>query len=112
MTIKEWSEGQFSEEKIFYVYEWFNKKTGYVFYVGKGSGDRYRATARTKRNRYFVYYVKKHSCEVRIVCDNLSEKEAFDREKELIASRKESGECCCNFIDGGASGGPRLKGGA
>ena len=29
-------------EKKFYVYEWFTKDTGKVFYVGKGTGGRYR----------------------------------------------------------------------
>lgn len=25
----------------YYVYEWFNKSNNYVFYVGKGCGNRY-----------------------------------------------------------------------
>lgn len=31
-----------STATVFYVYEWFIKNTGEIFYVGKGRGDRYK----------------------------------------------------------------------
>ncbi|RHW36681.1 hypothetical protein D1B33_09785 [Lysinibacillus yapensis] len=40
------SEEGLSKEKIFYVYEWFICKTGDIFYVGKGKGDRYKSKDR------------------------------------------------------------------
>jgi len=30
------------DNKKYYVYEWFMKDTGEIFYVGKGSGKRYK----------------------------------------------------------------------
>ena len=65
----------------FYVYKWFNLDTGEVFYIGKGCRNRYKATS--KRNKYFLEYIKTHNTKSEIILDNLTEKEAFEKEKVL-----------------------------
>ena len=37
---------KFDSEKRYYVYVWYIKETGNVFYVGKGSGKRCKAKTR------------------------------------------------------------------
>ena len=105
-----WWKGEYDPRPIYYVYEWFNTETGEVFYVGKGTGDRYKTKANTKRNRYFVRYVHAHECDVRFVKENLTEKEAFDLEVETIAKYKEIGQCTCNFATGGGNPSAHLSG--
>ena len=85
--------------RVFYVYEWFNKDTGEVFYVGKGKG--YRSTNKTQRNRYFKNYFNKYDCEVRKIAIDLSEEESFKLETEKILEYKEKGQCKCNLAIGG-----------
>lgn len=88
------------ETKKYYVYEWFVIETNEVFYVGKGTGRRYREHKR--RNKMFLDFYNTHNCNVRIVKDNLTEKEAFDYEIELIRFyRKESKYRLSNVEDGG-----------
>jgi hypothetical protein len=90
-----------AKENRFYVYEWYNNKTKEVFYVGKGTGERYKNTK--DRNEYFVnYYNKnKNDCKVRKIISNIKEDEAFVKEKEVILKYKEIGQCKCNLTDGG-----------
>ena len=64
----------------FYVYEWYKTDTGEVFYVGKGSMDRWKSLK--GRNPYFMNVFRKYHCCSRIVIDNLDEAEAFMKEKE------------------------------
>ena len=40
---------------MFYVYEWFVKETGEVFYVGKGIKNRYKVK---KHNKFFNDFIK------------------------------------------------------
>lgn len=84
---------------IFYVYEWFNIETKEVFYVGKGKNKRYKDVK--KRNDYFKNYYNKYKCDVRKVIKNISEKEAFDKEIELIKEYRLKGQCKCNLSNGG-----------
>lgn len=86
----------------FYVYEWFNTETGEVFYVGKGSRDRYKDVS--KRNALFKEYYNTHSVKVRIVKDKLSEEEAFALEKEVTDKYKRIGQCQCNLAEAGKGG--------
>ena len=55
------------QEKIYYVYKWFLKDTGEVFYIGKGCGDRYKNTS--KRNKKFkeIYNTNPDNCAVEII---------------------------------------------
>ena len=75
--------------KKYYVYEWFIKETGEIFYVGKGSGN--RVTSNKDRNEYFKNIRKKYECDYKIVYDNLSEEEAYNLEFEYGTKLKEKG---------------------
>ncbi|APR02540.1 TPA: hypothetical protein ACXDAY_002330 [Clostridium botulinum] len=83
----------------FYVYEWYNVDNKEVFYVGKGKNKRYKNT--TKRNQYFKNYYNKYECDVRKVKENLTEKEAFNYEIEVIEKYRNIGQCKCNLTNGG-----------
>lgn len=50
---------------MFYVYEWYIKETNEIFYVGKGSGQRYKVTY--NRNKLFNEIIQKHNCDSRII---------------------------------------------
>lgn len=76
------------EEKRFYVYEWFIKNTGEVFYVGKGTGNRYKTLS--SRNYFFKCMYDTHDCAVRKIYINLTEQEAFDKEIETIKYYREN----------------------
>lgn len=90
----------FSEEKIFYVYIWYIINTGEVFYVGKGKDKRYKNI--TKRNKYFLNMHRSHNCDVKKIYENLTEKEAFDKEKEMIKwYRENTNYRLTNQTDGG-----------
>lgn len=86
-------------DKEFYVYEWYNKDTGEVFYVGKGSGYRHKSTK--NRSLYFIRYYNKYNCDVRKVYENLTESESFEKEVELIKHYKSLNLAKCNFTVGG-----------
>lgn len=95
------------DNKIFYVYEWFNVDTDEVFYVGKGKGVRYKTIK--GRNSYFSNYYGKYSCDVRKIKEKLSEDEAYDLEEKMISHYKEIGQCKCNFHKGGSGGRYKTK---
>jgi hypothetical protein len=88
-------------DNIFYVYEWYNKDTGEVFYVGKGKKNRYKNT--TQRNDYFKNYYNKHkkSCRVRIIKNKMTEEQSLLYEKETIAKYREINQVKCNLTEGG-----------
>lgn len=92
-------------DRKYYVYEWYNVDTGHVFYVGKGTGDRYKKVSQGSRNKFFVRYYNAHHCDVRIIANNLTEMEAYNQEHETILKYKQSNECECNFDEGGRPGG-------
>jgi len=93
------------EERKFYVYEWYLKSTNEVFHVGKGSGNRYKER-KAHRNEYFQNVLRKHGedVDVRIVRANLTEQEAWNKERELIAYYKNIGQCKTNLHEGGCGG--------
>ena len=85
----------------FYVYE-HATEDGEVFYIGKGTGD--RAWRKAGRSRYWNNVARKHGRVVRIVEDKMSELEAFDLEKLLIAQygrRDEGTGTLVNLTPGG-----------
>lgn len=83
----------------YYVYEYYIKNTGEVFYVGKGK-DRRVCTG--KRNKFCEDMKKSHDWDWRIVYSDLSEKDAFEFEKGLIEwYRKNTGFRLTNQTDGG-----------
>lgn len=86
----------------FYVYIWFNKDTNEIFYVGKGCGNRYKNIK--ERNNKFLDYYHSHNVDVQIVLKDLTEDEAFQREKELTNFYRFQNQPLCNLIDGGYGG--------
>lgn len=83
----------------FYVYEWYNIDTDEVFYVGKGTGYRWKNLG--GRNQYFTNYHNKYNCDVRKIKDNLEECDAFNLEIETIKHYKNINQCVCNLSEGG-----------
>lgn len=83
----------------FYVYEWFNTDTDEVFYVGKGSGNRYKI--KNGRNKYFLNYCNKYKCKSRKIKEGLTEEEAFELEIKTIREYRLIGQCQCNLSNGG-----------
>lgn len=81
----------------FYVYIHRKASDGSVFYVGKGSGR--RAYWRNGRNKHWHAIVAKHGYEVSIVAENLTEPEAFQIEREMIAFYGKDN--LSNYTDGG-----------
>lgn len=90
------------EDKRFYVYVWIRLDTNQVFYVGKGSNNRYKDML--MRNKYFynvVNKVGKDNIEIKIIENNLTEDEAFEKEKYYIQYYKEQGNKLTNMTSGG-----------
>lgn len=52
-------------KKEFYIYEWYNKDTKEIFYVGKGCGKRVRQIK--GRNKLFLDYISKNNVDHRII---------------------------------------------
>jgi len=87
------------EERRYYVYEWFNVDSGEVFYVGKGTRLRYRQLG--NRNKFFLRYHNKYSCDVRIISNKMGNDEALILEHEVIMEYRKTGQCQTNITDGG-----------
>lgn len=87
---------------MFYVYEWFNTKTGEVFYVGKGC--RRRKGQVTHRNNRFKEYYNSNPCENRIIQEFENEQDAFECENHRILELKAIGQAQCNLDHGGTGG--------
>lgn len=86
----------------YYVYEWFNKNTKEVFYIGKGCKNRYKQI--TKRNKLFNDYYNKNECEGRIIKYFDNEEDAFIYENKKIMEYKSKNQCFCNLDNGGKGG--------
>lgn len=86
---------------MYYVYEWFIVETGEVFYVGKGSGRRYKVR---KHNKFFNDMITRFECSSRIVKTFEKEEDAFLYERDLVNQWREKGQCVCNIYDGGCGG--------
>ena len=66
----------------FYVYEWFIKDTGEIFYVGKGRGDRYKVM---HERAYEAEKIRKmYDTDVRFVGTGLTEEQAIELESKEI----------------------------
>lgn len=87
---------------MFYVYQWFNKDTGEIFYVGKGCNNRYKTI--NHRNSLFLNYLENHNCDSKIIAYFEKEEDAFKYEHEKILELKAKGQCSCNLDDGGTGG--------
>lgn len=80
-----------------YVYGHYKADTNELFYIGKGSGR--RARQRYGRSEYWKRTVNKHGLVVKILEDGLTDEEAYNREKELIAEVGLNN--LVNFCEGG-----------
>lgn len=86
----------------FYVYFHINPLKNEVFYVGKGKKD--RAYQKGNRSKYWKNLVNKYSYIIDIVDSNLTEDEAFEKEKFYIKfiGRRDLGlGPLVNMTDGG-----------
>ena len=90
---------QFNEERKFYVYVWYYKKDGKIFYVGKGTKYRYRSKKRD--NPKLVEIINSCECDSKILIDGLTEKEAFEYEIIIIEILREEKHPLINILDGG-----------
>lgn len=93
------------EDRRFYVYAYYLKSTDEIFHIGKGTGNRYKETTKS-RNKYFINVINKYKDDVavRILKNGLTEKEAFALEKKLIAEYRAIGQCKTNLHEGGCGG--------
>ncbi|WP_263704714.1 GIY-YIG nuclease family protein [Bacillus thuringiensis] len=67
----------------FYVYEWFIKKTGEIFYVGKGRGNRYKEY---HARAYVAEKIREqYETDSRFVATGLTEDEAIELESKEMA---------------------------
>lgn len=87
---------------MFYVYEWYNIKTNEIFYVGKGSKNRYKQVS--KRNQKFREYYENNKCATRIIKYFDDERDALAYERKRILELKKVGQSCCNLDNGGTGG--------
>lgn len=87
---------------MFYVYKWFIKKTNEIFYIGKGTKNRYKQIS--NRNKLFREIYDNNDCSVEIIEYFDNEENAFNKEYELITYYKSIGQCKCNLDNGGKGG--------
>ena len=80
---------------MFYVYEVRIKDTGEVIYVGKGTGNRYKAK---KKNDILNRLIEENECEYVIAAQYVTEEEAFEAERQRIIELKSIGQARCNKI--------------
>lgn len=86
-------------EKRFYVYEYFIVDTEEIFYVGKGTGKRFKQL--NNRSEYFKSIHSKYECGVRIVYTDLTNEESCEKERQRIKELKDIGMARANFTEGG-----------
>lgn len=97
----------------FYVYEHWRMDRDECFYVGKGHGTR-AYDMRRGRNQHHKAIVAKmsricSSVEIRIVADGLTEKEAFQIERERIKFWRGAGMDLTNLTNGGEGPSGRIE---
>lgn len=83
---------------MYYVYVHIRLDNNEIFYVGKGRNN--RAFSTLSRNKYWHNVVNKYGYRVEILESNLSEFEAFEKEKDLIKSINPT----TNLTSGGEGG--------
>lgn len=88
---------------MYYVYIWYIKTTGVVFYVGRGHGSRYKTLK--KRTPYFHSFYDNNECLCAIVENGMTDEAAKLREIELIKHYRSIGMAQANIHNGGHSGG-------
>jgi hypothetical protein len=87
-----------------YLYRHIRLDKNEPFYIGIGSDAQYkRANSNNNRTKYWKNIISKTEYRVDILIDNLTWKEACEKEKEFIAiyKRKGDGGILCNLTLGG-----------
>lgn len=82
-------------ESKYYVYEWFTRDTGKVFYVGKGTGRRYRhiiADMKRPRGKEYQELQDAFGIEYRFLIEGVTSFEAELYELCVIIERTDAGE--------------------
>lgn len=82
-------------EEKFYVYEWFTKDTGKVFYVGKGSDRRYRhilSDMKHPRGKWYKELQDSFGIDYRFLVKDLTSREAEIYEICMMIERTDQGE--------------------
>lgn len=94
-----------TKENKYYVYAWYYINTGEIFYIGKGTGNRWKDVV-CHRNDYFKSIIKKEGENVTVkkLYENLYEKDAWDLERKLIHEYWDKCECKANFHEGECGG--------
>lgn len=92
------------KENVYYVYMYYFKSTGEVFYIGKGKNDRYKSMVH--RNNLFLNILNKYKDDVcvKFYKEDMIEQDALDLERKLINEFWNKGECRANFHEGGCGG--------
>lgn len=82
-----------------YVVYTHSKPSGEIFYVGKGSIKRSKAT--DNRNKHWKNIVNKYGFTVEIIAEYENEKDALDKEVSFIAKLRDEGIKLANVTKGG-----------
>lgn len=88
----------------FYCYAHRTADTNHVFYIGKGHGNRAYSKQRSK---YWHNKANKHGHIVEIIASNLTERQAFDMEREFISFYGR--DRFVNLTDGGEGASGSIK---
>lgn len=90
-----------------YIYAWYYTNNNEIFYIGKGTGNRWK-DVKSSRNDFFKSIINKHlsngEVSVKKLYTGLTEEESLRIEKRLIKYYKSKGLCKANFHEGGAGG--------
>lgn len=70
------------DERKYYVYGYIRLDTNTYFYIGKGTGIRYKRI--DLRSNHFKNIINSTDCAVEIIADDLTEQEALDLEQNII----------------------------
>jgi len=90
-----------------YVYRHIRLDKNQPFYIGIGSDENYhRSISKSDRNIYWKRIVAKTDYDIDIILDDLTWKDACEKEKEFIKlyGRFQFGGLLCNMTDGGEGG--------
>ena len=76
-------------QKKYYVYCFYNEDWQEIFYIGKGTGYRWKST--NDRNPHVKSILEHHNCTMRILVGGLTEQDALTKEAELKKLYKANG---------------------